>query len=304
VVALADASSRAAPPDLRRGCPDDGEPLTLVADDGARLAARWFAAQGSAPREATLVVAAAAGVPMRFYRRFAQWCAMQGASVLAFDYRGVGRSRPARLRGFEADFSHWARDLDAVLAYALERSPHVSLLGHSIGGFLGPIAPHATALQRLLLVGAQTAHWRDWPHPLRWPMAALWHGAMPAVTLAVGYFPGRALRLGEDLPRGVALQWATRPWNDPFTHALIRQRYARALPPTHLLAAADDAFATDAALQRVHDALTGTPVRHHRIEPAAVGATRLGHFGLFREGARALWPSLLALAFEDPERTR
>lgn len=293
------AASHAAPPAAGRARVDDGQSLTLTADDGTQLAATWFAGEGASPPDATLVMAAATGVPMGFYRRFAQWCAAQGVSVLAFDYRGVGRSRAARLRGFEADFSHWARDLDAALAHALERSARVSLLGHSIGGFLGPIAPHATHLQRLVLAGAQTAHWRDWPHPLRWPMAALWHGAMPAITLALGYFPGRALRLGEDLPRGVALQWATRPWNDPFARALIRERYARALPPTHLLAAADDAFATDVALQRVHDALTGTPVQRHRIEPAALGAARLGHFGLFRPQAQALWPTLLALAFDD-----
>jgi predicted alpha/beta hydrolase len=298
------AASRAALPAARRKRADEGQALTLTAADGARLAATWHAA-GDASRDGTaLVVAAATGVPMGLYRRFAQWCTEQGVSVLCFDYRGVGRSRPARLRGFEADFSHWALDLDAALAYALDHSAHVSLLGHSIGGFLGPIAPHATRLQRLLLVGAQTAHWRDWPHPLRWPMAALWHGAMPAVTLAVGYFPGRALRLGEDLPRGVALQWATRPWNDPFAQALVRERYARKLPPTHLLAAADDAFATDAALQRVHDALVETPVQRHRIEPTAAGGARLGHFGLFREPARALWPALLALAFDDQERAR
>ena len=33
---------------------------------------------------------------------------------------------------------------------------------------------------------------------------------MPAVTALLGYFPGRALRLGDDLPRGVAMQWARR----------------------------------------------------------------------------------------------
>ena len=45
----------------------------------------------------------------------------QAAKELAtrFDFRGTAASRPARLRGFVADFSHWALDLDAALAFAL-----------------------------------------------------------------------------------------------------------------------------------------------------------------------------------------
>jgi predicted alpha/beta hydrolase len=293
------ALRRRSVPSVARSPHERGEPLTLRTADGVSLAATWYATPAR-PR-AGLVIAAATGVPMGFYRRFALWAASQQVAVLCFDYRGVGRSRPERLRGFAADCSHWALDLDAALAHALARVERCSVLGHSIGGFLAPVCEHAPRLQRLLLVGAQSAYWRDWPHPQRWPMAALWHGAMPAVTWACGYFPGRALSLGEDLPRGVAMQWAQRPWRDPFANGLVRERYGRALPPVHLLAAADDSFATDAAMQRLHDALTASAVTRHRIEPAAAARRRLGHFGLFRDEARVLWPRLLALAVGEQE---
>lgn len=281
------------------GSTEPGQPLVLRAADGVELAATRYAAAGT-PR-ATLVVAAATGVPMGFYRRFAQWAAAQGVSVLCFDYRGVGRSRPPRLRGFAADFSHWTLDIDAALSHALDGSAvPVSVLGHSIGGFLAPAAARAPDAHRLVLVGAQSAYWRDWPQPQRWPMALLWHAAMPAVTAACGFFPGRALGLGEDLPRGVAMQWAMRPWRDPFAAGPLRERYARALPPLHLVAATDDVFATEAALQRVDDALGGR-ARRHRIEPQALGVARLGHFALFHEAGRAAWPRLLALALGTEE---
>jgi predicted alpha/beta hydrolase len=279
-----------------------GQPLVLRATDGVELAATAYAAR--VPARATLVVAAATGVPMGFYRRFALWAAGQGVSVLCFDYRGVGRSRPARLRGFEADFSHWAQDIDAALSHALATSEApVSVVGHSIGGFLAPAALHAPRAHRLVLVGAQSAYWRDWPHPQRWPMAALWHVAMPAVTAACGFFPGRALRMGEDLPRGVAMQWATRPWRDPLAAGLLAERYARVLPPLHLVAATDDVFATEAALGRVQAALGGRATRH-RIEPASLGRARLGHFALFRESGQGWWPQLLALALGNEEAAR
>ena len=279
-----------------------GLPLVLRTADGAELAATQYAAQG--PARATLVVAAATGVPMGFYRRFALWAVEQGVSVLCFDYRGIGRSRPPRLRGFEADFSHWARDIDAALSYALaECTAPVGVVGHSIGGVLAPAASNAPRAHRLVLVGAQSAYWRDWPQPQRWPMAALWHLAMPAVTAACGYFPGRALGLGEDLPRGIAMQWATRPWRDPLGAGPLSERYARDLPPLHLVAATDDVFATEAAVARVHAALGGRAQRH-LIDPASLGVARLGHFGLFREAGQAWWPRLLALALGEENAMR
>jgi predicted alpha/beta hydrolase len=301
VRALTAAAIRRPPvPRAATAAAESGQPLVLRAADGVELAATRYPAQGGSAR-ATLVVAAATGVPMGFYRRFACWAAAQGVTVLCFDYRGVGASRPERLRGFTADFGHWAQDIDAALAQALGAgTTPVSVIGHSIGGFLAPAALHAPRAHRLVLVGAQSAYWRDWPHPQRWPMALLWHAAMPAVTAVCGYFPGRALRLGEDLPRGVAMQWAARPWRDPLAAGLLAERYARELPPLHLVAASDDVFATEAAVDRVHAAL-GARGRRHRIEPASLGVPRLGHFALFREPGQAWWSQLLALALGTEE---
>lgn len=267
----------------------------LHAADGYALAASWLDAVG--PQRGVVVLAPAAGVPRRFYRRFAAWLAVRGHAVLAFDFRGVGDSRPRSLRGFEADFGHWVLDLDAALAHALGeaggRLP-VAGIGHSVGGTLMFMAEQAPRLRALVTVGAQTAHWRDFPHPQRWPMALLWHGVMPALVGSFGYFPGRALGLGEDLPRGVAMQWAKRPWRPLFAGAEAQLRRNRALPPVHLLAARDDVFATPAAVDRLLLQLPGVPVQRHVVEPATHGLARIGHFDLFRERCAATWPLLLS----------
>jgi predicted alpha/beta hydrolase len=271
-----------------------GQPLQLHAVDGTPLSATAYLA---APHAAALVVASATGVPQGLYRHFAVWVQQQGINCYTFDYRGIAASRPAKLRKLDADFSHWALDIDAVLQHALAAHPRVSLLGHSIGGFLAPVAAQATAMHRLVMVGAQSAYWRDWPQPQRWPMAVMWHAAMPLITQAVGYFPGRALRLGEDLPKGVAMQWALRPWTDPLLgHTPAGQQYARQLPAVHMVAASDDAFATSAAQQRVHDALRSTSVTRHVWHPQAVGLPTLGHFSVFRRSAAALWPHVLDMS--------
>jgi predicted alpha/beta hydrolase len=269
-----------------------GERFTLHSG-GVPLAATLFRAPSA---ERAVVIAPATGVPQGLYRAFAVWMAQQGVNTYTFDFRGVAASRPDRLRGFAADFSDWAEDSNTLIAHALQRHSTVSLIGHSIGGLLAPAADLATRLHRLVLVGAQTALWRDWPARQRLPMLLLWHGLMPAVTAAVGYFPGRKLRLGEDLPRGVAMQWASRPWRDPFMSmqsGTTLQRYARSLPPVHMAAASDDPFATPAAQDRVAQRLSGTRVSRHTWHPHSLGLHKLGHFDVFRPGASPLWPQML-----------
>jgi predicted alpha/beta hydrolase len=273
-----------------------GRPFTITTPDGASLA---VTAYGAGSAEQAIVLASATAVPQRFYKAFASWLAYRGVNAYTFDYRGVARSRPRQLRGFVADYSHWAQDLDAVLAHALAHHSQVSLVGHSIGGFLGPLAAQAPALKGLVLVGAQTAYWRDWPQPWRVPMALLWHGLMPLVTLAVGYFPGRLLRLGEDLPRGVALQWARRAWQDPFKQPDLAALYARALPPVRLMAGADDRFATPAAQQRLQDQLTGAAVHRHTLAAPPASSRKLSHLDVFRPESSSCWPHLLLAANLD-----
>ena len=291
--------------------PRDGERFTLVSSGGVAIVATAFQpaclAQQDGPQQPSqlphtaIVIAPATGVPQGLYRAFAVWLVGQGVAAYTFDFRGVAASRPVRLRGFQAGFVDWSEDINTVLAHVLGQHAQVSLIGHSMGGLLAPVAEHANALHRLVLVGAQTALWRDWPLRQRLPMAMLWHALMPAATALVGYFPGRVLRLGEDLPRGVALQWASRPWRDPFDHpsvAVIRERYARRLPPVHLVAASDDAFATTPAQDRVAQRLLQTLVSRHVWQPQALGLARLGHFDAFRRHAAALWPQLLGWATE------
>ena len=92
------------------------EPLTLVADDGYRLAAIRYSAQG--PVQGNLIMAGATGVQQRFYRRFAEHASAQGFNVLTLDYRGVGESKPKSLKGFHMSYLDWGfRDLAAAVDF-------------------------------------------------------------------------------------------------------------------------------------------------------------------------------------------
>ncbi len=283
---------------MAEAAPIERERFALRSADGVELAATCY--RPLEERAPAVVVTPATGVPQGFYRAFALWLVERGSTVYTLDYRGIGASRPPRLRGFDADFARWSLDIDALLGHVLDRHGQVSLLGHSSGGFLAPTAPSAVRLHRLVLVGAQTAYWRDWAWPQRWPLALVWHGLMPLLTGMLGYFPARVLRLGEDLPRGAAFDWALRPWRDPFERADVAAGYARVLPLLHLVAAADDVFATPAALARLRARLGHTAHEQHVIDPAELGLRSLGHFAILRPEGAAVWPRLRAWLLGAP----
>jgi len=267
-------------------------PLQLAARDGFALGAVLHEApEGGEPGRAALLCGGG-GIPARVYRRFAAWLAARGVPVLAFDCRGIGRSRPAKLRGFAATLEDWAElDCAAALDWLRRRYPRAELAGiaHSIGGLILAGTPNAGEIGRYLLIGVHTGYCGDYHPRWRLPMTLVWHGVMPALARTLGFFPGRALRLGEDLPGGFALQWAARRKPEIQASGLkrLRRREGKALALTFT----DDCFATERGTRRLLAHLTRLSIEHRVIAPRDAGMARIGHFGFFRrEAERALWP--------------
>ena len=274
-----------------------GTPVELTAADGFVLGATLF---GPAPAPGigrAALLCAGGGVPARVYRRFAAWLAERGLPVLTFDYRGIGRSRPARFRGFDASFEDWSdQDCAAAIAWMRRSYPDAALAGiaHSIGGLILTGAPGASHVGRFLLIGVHTAYHGDYHARWRVPMTVMWHGVMPALCGISGYFPGRLLGIGEDLPSTFARQWAGRRTPDfdagsPRLTACISRcgaLHGKALALTFT----DDGFATEHGTRRVLQHLKGVDAEHRVIPPGDVGLKKIGHFGFFRASAeRALW---------------
>lgn len=279
--------------------------ITVAAQDGVPLAVEQHPAAG-APR-GVIVLAPATGAPARFYRGIGRELAARGLETLAFDYRGVGQSRHGSLRGLEADMATWGtRDLAAVLGFAAARADALGLpLGavlHSISGFLFGLCPTAARVARVVTVGAQTAYPFD-VRPGALPGAlAVSHALMPALTLALGYFPARRLGLGEDLPRGVALDWARRILHPDIGRVVTaaHDHFAEVRAPILALAADDDHFATPRAMARLHARYVAAQVTTRRVVPAELGVAAIGHLGLLGKAHAAQVAPLLAAALIDP----
>lgn len=269
----------------------------------------------------TVIVNPATGVLARYYHYFARFLTAQGFAVLTYDYRGVGGSRPPRLRGSGIRWREWGElDFDAAVTWARQRDPAglLVVVGHSIGGFLPGFAPNASQVDRIFTVGAQYAYWPDYAASHRGRLFFKWHVLMPALTALLGYFPGRRLGWLEDLPAGVANEWSFRRARmelsyPPEERAAILAHFAAVHAPILAIGVADDEFGTPTAIRRCLDYYRGSDRLQVQLTPADLGFLRIGHFDLFharhsegfwrhacawlRDGVNS-WPAAVAVPTE------
>ncbi|UMR30718.1 alpha/beta fold hydrolase [Massilia sp. MB5] len=284
-------------PSDEAAAPPAGEALTLRAADGYALAAVRYRAAGT--ERGRLIVAGATGVPQGFYRRFAEFAAARGYTVLTFDYRGVGRSAPASLRGFDGDFLVWGRqDLAAAVAHMADGEAPLYLVGHSYGGHALGLLPEPQKIDGMYVFGTG-AGWHGWmPRLERIRVLLMWNVAGPLLVRWKGFLAWSKLGMGEDLPLGVYRQW--KHWcrfphyffDDPKMRATA-DGFSRVRAPIVAVNATDDAWAPprsrDAFMRGYRNAAwSGIDVhgQHSGLGP-------IGHMGYFRAPAQPLWEAAL-----------
>lgn len=291
--ALAAASTAAADAlgrDLFRERPRPASTFQVVTDDGVPLAADLHLPPG--PAHAKLLLGPAMGVSRRFYASFLGELARHGIASMVVDYRGIGGSRTRPLHAEPARLSDWGeRDLAAATAALTDlhvdgvgRAAPTLFVGHSVGGQLFGLLQDAP-FRAALLIGSQAGYWRHWKGPSRVAMAALWFGAIPLFTHTLGYLPMRAFGQGEDIPGGVAREWAT--WGRDRRYIGIRAAELAEPGYTHwrgalrALSIADDGYAPEAAVRALAEAYRSAAVEVVTVRPGDVGVRRIGHFGWF-----------------------
>jgi predicted alpha/beta hydrolase len=270
------------------------EETRIPATDGYALGATLYLPPGNSSRY--VLIAPAAGVKRSFYSRYARFLSSYGLCVITFDYRGVGSSRPAKLTGFPARMRDWgAKDLAGTIAWVRERGcTELLCVGHSAGSQVFGLAHNNTNVDALLTIAAQSGYWGWWPRPRRYQMAALWYLLVPASTRALGYFPGKRLKLSEDLPAGVALEWAR--WCRHPAYIVDdrgrpdREHFRAFRNPICSIAFEDDTYAPSDAVTSLLNCYSSAPKEDVRIQPRDCGVTSIGHFGFFRDNLKgSLW---------------
>jgi predicted alpha/beta hydrolase len=158
-----------------------------------------------------VIINAATSVRCRHYSRFADYLFANGFDVITYDYRGIGESRPASLKGLEASWTDWGAWISRRCSSARSVSfrpanrcgrPQFRRLRGGTGRVRAGHSPAGDRWRAIrVLARLCAAH--------RWRMLGKWHVVMPLITMIYGYFPGKRLGWLEDTPAGVVRDWCT-----------------------------------------------------------------------------------------------
>jgi predicted alpha/beta hydrolase len=194
----------------------------------------------------------------------------------------------------------WAvLDATAALDWIGQSYPDqpITVIGHSFGGQCLGLLENQRRISRAVFVGAQSGYLGHFPAWQRVRLFLLWYFAFPLLTPALGYFPGRRLGLGEDLPKGVALEWA-RWCRQPHylmddLGADLPDYFATFEAPILAFKISDDSYGPEKAVDALLTWYRRSPITIRSVRPEDCGVGAIGHFGLFREVMRGtLWKEI------------
>jgi predicted alpha/beta hydrolase len=139
-----------------------------------------------------------------------------------------------------------------------------------------------------VLVTAQHGWVGHWPLRDRLGLRLLWQGVMPFLATTLGRFPSCWFGLGEDLPRGVALDWAA--WGRRRAHLGSWGGHAALRIPLLVYAVSDDRLAPPRAVEALVRQYARAAIMLRSVDPEEFGLDALGHWAFFRAGVMtALW---------------
>jgi predicted alpha/beta hydrolase len=268
----------------------------VIADDGRELSVTTY--EPVIPATGVALIAAAMATPSSYYGAFARHLAEHGVRTVTFDYRNA-TGRPAALRRESADVDRWMADAKAVLDWVADRADAeglpVTWIGHSLGGQIVPFVDHAR-LTAIVAVAAGDGYWRRNAPGLRWKVPLLWWVTAPIAMAVTGYFPGRRLGLGGDLPAGVLKQWSRWCRHSEYLkadHPDAAELFDAVKAPLMSLSFTDDEVLSSESVSYLNGLYSNSEQVHQRFSPAQLEVERMGHHGFFRSQHHALWDELV-----------
>ncbi len=273
--------------------------LVLQTSDHFPISVRIF--EPEIPNSKLLVINSATGVKQQVYFSFAKYFAEKGFTVITYDYRGIGESKPHKMKGFEASMRIWGtRDFKAVTGFIKENYPDFAkyCLGHSVGALILGMNEDSAIFEEFIFVATQDAYIGH----LSWKLAitaALGFGlALPVAVILKGYFPAHRFGLGESLPKGSAYDWRTLILNRKSTGRLfekIGKDYSKELnQETFIIHAEDDSWVTMKGMESLmNNSYPNLKKTYREIKVAESPKKEVGHINFFRSYNRILWKIIL-----------
>ena len=273
------------------------ERVRFDALDGFPLGGFLHAPRSRTTPRTAIVFAAGGGVRAERYRHFLSALARRGMPSLAFDFRGIGESRPRRLRGLVAGFEDWVEyDTSAAIDWMHARFPSACLVGmaHSIGCLLIGAPSNVNRFSQLVFIAPHTGYQGDYARRVRWRVQIVLRIVGPPLERILGYFPGSLLGMGEDVPTRAAAQMAARTTprivdgiggSDPARQRRLIERAELLRLPALVLSFTDDPWATEFGVRRFLHAYRNLLAVRRVVAPDDFGRAEIGHCGFFRRSA-------------------
>lgn len=253
------------------------------------------------PKEAVrsaFIMNCATGAKQNYYYKFAGYLQSKGHLVITYDYSGIGASAPDRMRGFECSVVRWGeQDLTAVINHVTANYKYEKLIviGLSIGGLLPGMTAANDKIDGLVNVASQSGYWRMWGFPMNVLLLLNWY-LLAITTRLFGYFPGKRLGIMENLPKGVAMDWANWGRSPEYAFDYVEKahrRFASLSVPLLSYSFPDDQKAPKQTVEWLNSKYSNCQVIHKHIEPSSINLKSIGHFGFFRSKCQDLWDDAL-----------
>lgn len=274
------------------------EKLLLQTDDEIEITAHIFRPEKS--NHKVLLINSATGVKQQIYFSFAQLFAKQGFTVLTYDYRGIGLSKPQKMKGFQSSMKIWgSRDYKALTQFIIKNFPNHQkfCLGHSVGALILGMNQDSEIFDEFIFVGTQNAFVGN----LKWRTkieAVLGFGIVqPLFTELFGYFPSHWFGLGESLPKNCAYDWRTLILNRKSTNKLLLKTadYSKDLiRKVFVIQAEDDDWLTEKGVKSLlNDTYPNLKPIFRLIKTSESEKGEIGHVNFFRSYNKNLWNIIL-----------
>lgn len=248
-----------------------------------------------------LLINSATGVKQQIYFSFAKYLAEKGFTVITYDYRGIGESKPKKMNGFKASMRIWGTvDFKTVTDFIKKEYVRFDkfCLGHSVGALILGMNADSKIFKKFIFVATQDAYLGN----LNFKVAVaglLGFGiALPIMTHFLGYFPANRFGLGESLPKGVAFDWQTLILNKKSTKRLYETNEAdfskNLYQPTFIIHAEDDSWVTQKGMRNLmKTTYPHLKTTYREVKISESDKSEIGHVNFFRSFNRGLWKIVL-----------
>ncbi len=269
--------------------------FSVETSDGYKITATSFGENNATNK--IIVISSAIGIKQSFYTKYATYLANKGFLVFTYDYRGIGESKPGKMKDFEAHFIDWAdKDFMGLTQYIEEFYPNHEkfLIGHSIGGIMIGLTRAYKVYSKIVTIGSQFGYIKNFHGKDKPKVNFFFRIAIPILSSFYGFFPSQKVGMGEPIPLGIASDWRKLILREKSILGYADETqnlYDEITKPVFIISIDDDYMATPKSVDLFAElVLNNAKKKRLNIIPKEYGLDEIGHLDFFREkNKEQLW---------------